>query len=363
MKVLTVLGTRPEIIKMSPLLPLFDQHFTHNLVHTGQHYAYHLDRIFFNELHLRTPDYTLEVGSADNLVQTASMMAKMDPVIKQEKPDLIVVQGDTNSTLAGALAAVKSGVYLAHIEAGCRSFNRDMPEEYNRVLTDHSSHILFAPHQDAVDQLKNEGVPEDSIFLTGNTLIDACMRNVGYSDASKILKRLRIDPGEYILVTIHRSETTDNAFVLKELITTLNSLADRIPIVFPIHPRTKKALHLENLELDPRMEVIDPVGYLDFLKLVKSAKFIMTDSGGIQEEAAGLHIPALILRDETEWMDFVRAGKNRIVGKKSDQILKEAIRLLDDPGELEKMKAAEVHLPVDASKKILDILTAFSHDL
>lgn len=358
-----MLGTRPEIIKMSPLLPLFDQHFSHTLVHTGQHYAYHLDRIFFHELHLRAPDYTLEVGSADNLVQTAAMLANMDPVIKQVNPDLIVVQGDTNSTLAGGLSAVKSGIYLAHVEAGCRSFNRDMPEEYNRVLTDHSSDILFAPHQDAVDQLRNEGIPEDSIFLTGNTLIDACLRNIGYSEESKILKRLRVTPGEYVLITIHRSETTDNAFVLKELITTLNSLTDKVAIVFPIHPRTKKALHLENVMLDPRMEVIDPVGYLDFLKLIKSARFIMTDSGGIQEEAAGLNVPALILRDETEWMDFVRAGKNKIVGKKSDQILEEAVRLLDDPDELEKRKSAKVHLTVDASKKIIDILESFSHDL
>ncbi len=363
MKLLTVLGTRPEVIKMSPLLPLFDQRFSHTLVHTGQHYAYHLDRVFFEELHLRAPDYALEVGSADNLIQTAAMMAKMDPVIKQIRPDLIVVQGDTNSTLAGALSAVKSGVYLAHVEAGCRSFNRDMPEEYNRVLTDHSSDILFAPHRDAVDQLRNEGIPEDSVFPTGNTLIDACLRNVGYSEESKILRRLRVTQGEYVLITIHRSETTDNAFVLKELISTLNSLTDRTAIVFPIHPRTKKAMHLENLKLDPRMEVIDPVGYLDFLKLIKSAKFIMTDSGGIQEEAAGLNVPALVLRDETEWMDFVRAGKNKIVGKKSDEILKEALRLLDEPDELEKMKKAEVHLPADASKKIVDILVSFSHDL
>ncbi len=359
MKIITVLGTRPEIIKMSPLLSLFNKQFKHILVHTGQHYAYHLDRLFFEELDLREPDYALNVGSSDNLSQTTLMLEKMIPILNKERPDMIVVQGDTNSTLAGGLAACKSQINLVHVEAGCRSFNREMPEEYNRIIVDHCSDMLFAPHQDAVENLLKERISKDTIYMTGSTLTDACLRNIKIADKSDILKRLELKENDYIPVTIHRTENTDNITVLKNLILSLCRLSDNTTLVFPIHPRTKKALQLENIHLAKGMKVIDPVGYLDFLRLLSQARFVLTDSGGVQEEAAVLDVPALVLRNETEWMNFVRDGKNKLVGRETDKIVKEANKLIEDEAALRRMKQARTHLPIGAGRKILDLLDAF----
>jgi UDP-N-acetylglucosamine 2-epimerase (non-hydrolysing) len=356
MKVLTVLGTRPEIIKLSPLLPLLDESFDHKLAHTGQHYSITMDKIFFDGLSLRDPDFTLEVGSVDGLTQTAMIMDRLKPVLDGVKPDLVLVQGDTNSTLAGALAAVKSGIRLAHVEAGCRSFNRRMPEETNRIVADHISDILFAPDKDAVRHLRREGIADDQIFLTGSTLADACRRNLHYVEQSKILAEFSIRPQEYLVATVHRAENTNDEAALKNLVSGLNGLAKMLPVVFPVHPRTRQALTEWQITPSQGLILIEPVGYLDFLNLLSNAKFALTDSGGVQEEAAALDVPALILRDETEWMSYVRAGKNKLAGTESESIKQAGLELLENPRFLEKMKNAKANLPTGASATIIQIL-------
>ncbi len=357
MNVLTVLGTRPEIIKLSPLLPLFDEEFNHTLVHTGQHYAFEMDQVFFEGLQLRDPDETLEVGSDDGLSQTAAIMTGLRTLIDKIRPELVVVQGDTNSTLAGALAAAKSGIRLAHIEAGCRSFNMTMPEEINRTLTDHCADLLFAPDEDAVGHLSREGITPEKVYLTGSTLADACHRNVQFIDKSDILSRLNIKPGGYLLATVHRAENTDDRSALLEIVKGLSELAKIIPVVFPIHPRTSKVMKKWGID-DGGIKVIDPVGYLDFLNLLSNARFALTDSGGVQEEAAAFDVPALILRDETEWMSYVRAGKNKLVGREAESIATTGQRLLEKPDDLEKMRLAHAPIPTGATAEIMRVLLA-----
>lgn len=358
MKILTVLGTRPEIIKLSPLLPLFDTSFEHKLVHTGQHYDFELDRIFFEGLTLRNPDIMLEVGSSDGLTQTAAIMDRLKPVIDAAQPDLIVVQGDTNSTLAGALAAVKSGVKLAHIEAGCRSFNRQMPEELNRVITDRVADILFAPFEDQAENLRKEGVDKERVFVTGSILTDVCFDHFDAIDQSDIQNRVGLKEREYIVVTIHRAENTDDLAILKQLIDSLNRFADDIDIVFPIHPRTRKAVNVSNIKNKPTLKIINPLGYVDFLKLLSGALFVMTDSGGVQEEAAILNVPGLILREETEWINYVKAGKNKLVGRDLNSVLEAAKELLQDTGRLVEMREADAYIPRGASQEIEKALRA-----
>lgn len=358
MKALTVLGTRPEIIKLAPLVPLLDKEFDHFLTHSGQHYAYEMDRVFFEGLSLREPDETLEVGSLDGLAQTALIMERLKPVLDRINPDLVVVQGDTNSTLAGALAAAKAGVCVAHVEAGCRSFNRLMPEELNRVVADHVSDFLFAPYEDQAANLSREGIDSENIYTTGSTLIDICLDHFDIIDQSDILTRVGAAEQDYVLVTIHRAENTDDMEILSRLIASLNRLSDKIDIVFPIHPRTRKALAANGIEQAKRIRIIDPLGYVDFLRLLKGAQFVMTDSGGIQEEAALFNVPGLILREETEWPNFLRAGKNKLVGRDPETIVATAMELLDDNRLLDRMRGADLDLPRGASLEIARILQA-----
>lgn len=360
MKVLTVLGTRPEIIKLSPLLPLLKETFDHKLAHTGQHYSIEMDRVFFDGLDLSDPEFTLEVGSVDGLTQTALIMERLKPVIDGFRPHLILVQGDTNSTLAGALAAVKSGIKVAHVEAGCRSFNPLMPEETNRIVADHVADVLFAPDKDAVRHLKREGIQGEKVFLTGSTLADACRRNLQFVEKSKILSDLEIRPDEYLVATIHRAENTNHKGALASIINGLNELSKWRPVVFPVHPRTRKALDDWQIKPVPGLIMIEPLGYLDFLSLLSNAMFALTDSGGVQEEAAAMDIPALILRDETEWMSYVRAGKNKLAGTESESIQQAGLELLDDPHVLEKMKNAKADTPTGASAAIVQVLRSLS---
>lgn len=351
-KILTVLGTRPEIIKLSPLIPLFDENFHHILVHSGQHYSYKMDRIFFEELRLRHPDYTLEVGSSSHAEQTGKIMASLEPIIIQENPDLVVVQGDTNTTLSGALTTAKLNKNLAHVEAGCRSFNRNMPEEINRVVADHLSQILFAADQRSYDNLVAEGIAKDKIRLVGSTLTDACLRNKEYARDSKILSVLNLKPREYVVVTVHRAENTDNLAVLESIIEALNVLSSSRPIVFPVHPRTNETLNQNGIKLTRKVITVDPLGYIDFLKLLENSIIVMSDSGGIQEEAVVLDVPCAILRDETEWTRFVDAGKNIIVGTRTDEIIAKVGQLLDNHDELERMRSISTSLPTEASQSI-----------
>lgn len=355
-KILTVLGTRPEIIKLSPLIPLFDEAFEHVLVHSGQHYAYKMDRIFFEELALRPPDHTLDVGSGSQADQTARIISSLEPVIIKEGPNLVLVQGDTNTTLSGAITAAKLGRKLAHVEAGCRSFNLKMPEEVNRIVADHLADVLFAPDQPSHDNLLREGIDHTKIHLVGSTLTDACLRNRAYANSSTILSQLKLEPHKYLLVTIHRAENTDELQTLQNIIRAINALSASHAVVFPVHPRTRKALEDAQLGLEQNIMALEPVGYPDFLKLLESSTMVMTDSGGIQEEAVALGVPCAILRTETEWTKFVEAGRTVVVGTVAEAITGSVERLLRDPHELERMRTAPVSLPTGASQRIVDVL-------
>jgi UDP-GlcNAc3NAcA epimerase len=327
MKILTVVGARPQFIKLAPLSKILRENGINEIiVHTGQHYDENMNDLFFKELEIPEPDYNLGIGSGNHGEQTGRMLIEIEKIILKEKPDLVIVYGDTNSTLAGALAASKLHIKLAHVEAGLRSFNKRMPEEINRVLTDHVSDILFCPTQTAVENLKNEGITK-GVYLVGDVMFDALLYFSKISDMkSNILERLNIKPKEYYLATIHRAENTDNYERLKNILTAFSKM-DEI-VVFPIHPRTRKMINyygLDDLLENNNVKVIDPVGYLDMLKLEKNAKAILTDSGGVQKEAFWLKVPCITLRDETEWVETVNLGWNRIVGSDVKKIL-EAVR-------------------------------------
>ncbi|WP_026369850.1 non-hydrolyzing UDP-N-acetylglucosamine 2-epimerase [Kallotenue papyrolyticum] len=355
-KLLTVLGTRPEIIKLSPLVPLLEARLTHVLVHTGQHYDDALDRIFFEELGLRAPDYRLDVGSGSHATQTAGMLIALEAILNEVQPDAVLVQGDTNSTLAGALAAGKLGIPVIHLEAGCRSFNRRMPEELNRVLVDHCAELLLVADQHALDNLRAEGCEQRAV-LVGSTAIDACLRSVRFANRSPILDRLRLSSRGYLLCTIHRAENT-TAEVLPGLIAALNELAGAHPLVVPLHPRTAAAMRTYRLAFAPQVRVIPPLGYLDLLQLLRHARAVMTDSGGLQEEAAALNVPLLVLRAETEWTYLVRSGKAILLGNHPETILPLARQLLAGEA-LEQMRRRVCVLERGAAARAVDTICAW----
>jgi UDP-N-acetylglucosamine 2-epimerase (non-hydrolysing) len=357
MKIATILGTRPEIIKLSPLIPLLDEEFNHILIHTGQHYSYNMDKIFFDELNLRDCDYTLNIGSETHAAQTGKMMMEIEKVLLKEKPDIVVVQGDTNSTLAGAITASKLNINIAHVEAGCRSFDRRMPEEINRILVDHCSDILFAPDNNAINNLTAEGIQKDSFYLVGNTSVDACLRVVGLFNVGQ-LKELGLKKQNYAVLTVHRQENTEYA-KLKEIIKAVNLISEKIKIVFPVHLRTKKIIETQDIPINDNILLIDPTGYKDFIGLVANSKFVMTDSGGIQEEAVVLDIPCLILRENTEWEYLVDLGKNLLIGTEYKHIISTVTDLLNNEEKLDKMKNIKAPIKKNVSEKIVSILKTY----
>lgn len=316
MKVLTVVGARPQLIKASAVaIELKRARVKEVLVHTGQHYDDALSGIFFRELGIPEPAYHLGVGSASHAVATARMLERLEPVIAKEAPDWVLVYGDTNSTVAGALAAAKLHMPVAHVEAGLRSNNFDMPEEINRRATDAMSRLLFAPTRVAYDNLLREGHARKTVELVGDVMLDVAMRLAQRAETeSKILKRLGLTPGGFILATIHRQENTDDQRRLAAILRGLRSSAKRSPVVLPIHPRTRKRIaeHRLEAELDT-LTVIDPVGYLDMTQLERHARLIATDSGGVQKEAFFHGVPCVTLRDETEWTELEALGWNRVV--------------------------------------------------
>jgi len=358
-KVVTVLGTRPEIIKLSPLIPLLDEKFNHILIHTGQHYDYEMDSLFFKELQLKQPSYNLKVGSHSQGKQTAIMLENIEEILILEKPDMVIVQGDTNSTLSGALAASKLHIPVAHIEAGCRSFNRYMPEEINRVIADHISDILFASDKKAGECLLKEGIPREKIFLTGSTAFDVCLRNKEFITNSNIDKRLKLTKNQFILVTLHRAENTNNPQRFKNIIDALNSLSEAIDIVFPIHPRTAKIVKQHNIKMNTKIKVTKPLGYIDFIKLMSQCRIIFSDSGGVQEEAIVFNKPCLIPREDSEWMRLIEAGKNFLVGIETQSILKKTREFITDDTKLNQVKAIKYPYDKNVSKKILALLSDF----
>ena len=327
MKIISVVGTRPNFIKIAPLMEAFraSPGVEPMLVHTGQHYDERMSDLFFHQLGIPEPDVNLNVGSASHAVQTAEILKAFEPVVLDNRPDVVLVVGDVNSTLACGLVAVKLGVKLVHVEAGLRSFDRSMPEEINRLLTDSISDLLFCTEQSGVDNLRNEGVPDEKVFMVGNVMIDTLLRNLPKADASTILADLGVREGQYAVLTLHRPGNVDDPDVLAGLLDAAEVVQRDMPIIFPIHPRTRK--NLADSPLGARVEamtplrLIGPAGYLDFLKLMSSARLMMTDSGGIQEETTILKVPCLTLRENTERPVTADIGSNQIVGTDPEKIL------------------------------------------
>lgn len=324
LRVCVVLGTRPEFMKMAPVIrELENRKIEHFVIHTGQHYSFVLDRIFFENLRLKDPDYNLNVGPKSPGHQTGTMISKMDKILQARKPSIVLVPGDTHTTLAGAIAARKLDIPIGHIESGLRSYDELMPEEWNRRMVDHCSDFLFAPTRVARGVLVGEGIPSSRIFVTGNTIVDAVMQNLKYVKNSNVMERFRLTTNNYFLTSIHRKENITNYVRLKNLIEGLKLLNEKIgiPVIFPIHPRTKKIG--DRLKIDfGKIRLVKPVGYFDFLKLETNARVVLTDSGGVQEETCTLRIPCVTLRYNTERPESVHVGANIIAGTEPHRILK-----------------------------------------
>ncbi len=331
MKIVTIAGARPQFIKAAAVSRVLQktQGVREVLVHTGQHYDANMSEVFFEELEIPRPDYNLGIGSATHGAQTGRMLEAIEEVSFKEKPDWVLVYGDTNSTLAGALAAVKLHIPVAHIEAGLRSFNRRMPEEINRVLTDHASDILFAPTNAAVENLRREGISEEQIQLVGDVMYDAALYYGKKADCqSQILNRLELKRKEYILATIHRAENTDDLRRLCAIFESFAEVAQEVKVVLPLHPRTRAALVEAGLydKVARSICLIEPLGYLDMVMLEKNARAIVTDSGGVQKEAFFYRVPCLTLREETEWVELVNLGWNRVIPPFSADVIADAIK-------------------------------------
>lgn len=324
MKIAVVLGTRPEIIKMAPVIKELERRdIDFFVLHTGQHYSDNLDRVFFEQMELPPAKYNLEVGSASHAEQTARILIGAEKVLKKENPDVVLVEGDTNSVFAGALAASKLGIRVGHVEAGLRSYDRNMPEETNRVLTDHCADYLFAPTEKAACILRGEGIPEEKIFVTGNTIVDAVYQNLAIiRKRGNTLDCLHLNPGQYFLVTLHRQENVDNPARFSSILQGLSKVADVFhqPVIYPVHPRSQQRINQFNLRLNNLMPIA-PIDFWDFLQLESNARLILTDSGGVQEESCILGIPCVTLRDNTERPETLEVGANILAGTTAERIV------------------------------------------
>lgn len=325
MKIVSIIGARPQFIKaFSVSKALRKSGHRDFIIHTGQHYDYEMSQVFFEELELPEPDVNLEVGSGTHGKQTGEMLIGVENILMAEKPDLVLVYGDTNSTLAGALAAVKVHVPVAHVEAGLRSFNRKMPEEHNRVLTDHISDILFCPTETAVKNLEHEGITQ-GVHWVGDVMYDSVLHGIKVAEKfSNIMDTLHIKPQCYALATVHRAENTDDSKRLMSIFEAFTEMAhDELPVIIPLHPRTRQCLKNSKFKIQKsKVRIIAPVSYLDMLMLEKHARVILTDSGGMQKEAFWFKVPCVTLRDETEWTETVASGWNTIVGANPNLIKK-----------------------------------------
>jgi UDP-N-acetylglucosamine 2-epimerase len=320
MKIVSVIGARPQFIKASPLSRALRQRHREILVHTGQHYDYGMSDVFFEELGIPAPDYDLGVGSGPHGAQTGVMLAALETVLEKEAPDVVLVYGDTNSTLAGALVAAKLHLPVAHVEAGLRSFNRAMPEEINRVVADHLSTWLFAPSISAADHLRREGIT-GGVHVVGDVMIDAMELHRERAQArSGVLARFAVEPRRYYAATVHRAENTDDPTRLRAIFEALGRL-DR-PVLLPLHPRTRKRADELALAVADNVRLLEPLGYLDMIAVLAAARCLLTDSGGMQKEAYYLGVPCVTMRDETEWVETVEAGWNVLVGADRDRIVR-----------------------------------------
>jgi UDP-GlcNAc3NAcA epimerase len=349
MKIVSVVGTRPEFIRAAPLSRALRREHEEVLVHTGQHYDVSLSGTFFSELELPTPKYNLDAGSGTHTRQTTKVMLRLEEVLLREKPDLVIVRGDTNSTLAGGIVASKLQIPLAHVEAGERSFNRRMPEEINRLIVDQLAGLHLCASERAVEHLAAEGI-RDSAFWVGDVLLDAMNQYRPRAHRRMdIFRKLDLQPGGYALVTVHRAGNTDDFKRLGRIAQALEKADERI--VFPVHPRTAKVFADQGLRFGRHVDLIEPVGYLEMILLEEQARLIATDSGGVQREAYFLGVPCLTLRDETEWTATVEAGWNKIVGTDPDRIL-ESWRAFDPPAERPAIFGDGM-----ASERIVEILS------
>lgn len=325
LKFCIVMGTRPEIIKMSPVIRACEKEgLDYLMVHTGQHYTYEMDRIFFEELHLPQPAFNLDVGSGSHGRQTGKMLAGIEDILIKEKPGVVYVQGDTNTVLAGALAAAKLHIKVGHVEAGLRSFDRSMPEEINRVMADHVSDLLFAPTEASRQLLLKEGIPQERIFVTGNTIVDAVLENLKIAEDSPVLDKLGISPRSYMLSTVHRQENVDDKDRLADIMKGLGLVTEEygMPLILPVHPRTRKMLETFRLKVPDGIRLIEPIGFMDFLKAEANARLALTDSGGVQEESCILGVPCVTLRENTERPETIEAGANVLAGYRHKDIVK-----------------------------------------
>ncbi|MFC1490472.1 non-hydrolyzing UDP-N-acetylglucosamine 2-epimerase [Candidatus Latescibacterota bacterium] len=338
-KIICVCGARPNFIKIGPIMNAFEKQdaFETCLVHTGQHYDKKMSSLFFDELNIPKPDINLDVGSGSHAVQTAEIMKRFEPVVLDFKPDYVLVVGDVNSTIACGLVAVKLGAKLIHVEAGLRSFDRTMPEEINRILTDSISDLLFVSERSGVENLISEGVDPKKIHFVGNVMIDTLLANIEKAQTSDILKKLDIKPKEYAVITLHRPSNVDSLDSLKEILDAFEKIQKEIKLIFPIHPRSRN--NIQRMGLQSRIDkmknliLIDPVGYLDFLWLMKNSSFVMSDSGGIQEETTILGVSCMTLRENTERPVTVSEGTNRLVKINSKDIVNNYVNIMNEkPG-------------------------------
>ena len=340
LKILNVVGARPNFMKVAPIVEAMKRRaseFTPLVVHTGQHYDEQMSDAFFRDLNLPRPDVYLNVGSASHAQQTAAVMQAFEPVVIKEQPDWVLVVGDVNSTLACALVCAKLHIKVAHVEAGLRSRDRTMPEEINRLLTDQIANLLLTPSRDADENLKAEGIPKDRIRFVGNVMIDSLLSQLNRAASSTVREDLSVAGKDYAVLTLHRPSNVDDAETFRRILDALEQISRRIPVIFPAHPRTRKALvEFDFAELIERMEnlrLIEPLGYLDFLRLYSGARLVLTDSGGIQEETTALGIPCLTLRENTERPITVEMGTNVIVGTNTERIVRAASVAFDTPPE------------------------------
>lgn len=379
--IVSVVGARPQFVKLAPLCREVGRSgaVSHRIIHTGQHYDYAMSKVFFDELGIPAPDYDLEVGSESHGVQTGEMLRRVEEVLRMDPPDWVIVYGDTNSTLSGALAAAKIGIPVAHVEAGLRSYRKAMPEEINRVLTDHLSTLLLCPTQTAAANLRKEGfsrfldggglaerrerdpagiaptvsIDDPLVANAGDIMLDALGMCLELTETKpELLERLGLSPGEYRLVTVHRAENTDDPERLRAI---LGAISDSGGIsLFPAHPRCRKAMREHGIVPGANIRVTEPVGYLDMLVLERNARLVATDSGGVQKEAYLLGIPCVTLRDETEWVETLSEGKNRLAGSDRGKIL----AALAEAGKMERFSPGGAFGRGDAAIRILSLLAA-----
>jgi UDP-N-acetylglucosamine 2-epimerase (non-hydrolysing) len=355
-KITAIVGARPNFIKMASLIQEMRRRprFRPTLIHTGQHYSPEMSQSFFVDLEMPQPDVNLEVGSGTHTQQTADIMRGLEPIFERDRPDLVLVVGDVNSTVATALVTSKMGIRLAHVEAGLRSFDRRMPEEINRLVTDTLSDYLFASEPSGVTNLRNEGAPAGKIFFVGNVMIDTLLRFREKARASAALERLGLEAGRYVIATLHRPSNVDDPGQLRALLAVLGEIARRNPVVFPVHPRTEQRMKQEGLSADGVI-LCPPQGYLDFLRLMSEARLVLTDSGGIQEETTILGVPCLTLRENTERPVTIERGTNRLVGSDPARIRQEALRILASDSAAREVSTPELW-DGSTSTRIMDIL-------